>query len=513
VKHTKKLAINTTYQYIRILITMFVSLYSVRLLLEALGVTDYGIYNLIAGVIMMISFLNGAMSASSLKYFSHSIGKNDKEQLSMVFRTSQILHLIIAVIIFGLFEIIGLLIFNGALNIPQNRIFASQIVYQSMVISLVISISTVPFDTIIVAHENFLIDSIFGTIEPLSKLLIAIMLLKYNNDRLILYAILYSSSIIIIKIVKIIYCLRVYSVIRTKIKSLKVNLLKEMAFFAGWNTFGALCGVARSRGIDLIINIFYGVTVNAAYAISFQIDAKLKDFSISLMKVFRPQIIKYESLGERNEMLYLSMMASKFSSFLMIIFTIPLYYEMNFVLKIWLNDVPEFTLIFSRLIILLSFIKMLTVGLQVAIQAYGDIKHYQMIVGTTILFTLPFSWIVLFMGYPVYTSLIVAIVIELIASIERIIIINKKTKMSISEYLKKVYLKVMVVSLPSILILFFIDSFMSEGFLRLTVTITSTFIISITMIFYFGISMNDRFRLTKYVKNALQERKEKRIKL
>lgn len=265
-QNAKRVAKNTGILYVRMLISMIVSLYTTRLVLSALGVVDYGIFNLVGGVIAMLLFLNASMTVSSQRYFSVQMGANDPNRLRHIFKSSTYLHLMIGLLVIIILEILGFFIFDGFLNIPDDRITTAKWVYQFMILSAFFTMNAVPFDAVINSHENMLFDAVVGIFESFLKLAIAICLIYYDHDRLLLYAVLIASLTVLIRIVKSIYCIRKYPECKINFEEkLDKPLFKEMLNFASWNLIGSLAGIGRNQGLALILNLFFGAVVNAAY--------------------------------------------------------------------------------------------------------------------------------------------------------------------------------------------------------------------------------------------------------
>lgn len=489
----KRVILNTGFLYGKMVISIFIALYSTRIVLNALGVEDFGIFNLVAGVIAMLSFLNAAMTVSTQRYMSFYLGAGEAHKLDAVFRTSVFLHLVIGVLIVVSLEIAGIFLFNGFLNIPSERITTAKIVYHFMVVSTFFTINAVPYDAAINAHENMLVDALTGVFESIMKLGIAVSLIFYLNDRLILYALLMAGLTILIRIIKSVYCLKQYNECKVKIKGgFDFPLLKEMFSFAGWNLFGALCGLGRGQGLAIILNLFFGTVVNAAFGIANQVSGQLNAFSVNMLKALNPQIIKSEGANDRNRMLRLSMMASKYSSFLLAFFAIPLIFEMPYVLKLWLKTVPDYTVIFCQLILVGTMTSQLTVGLQTAIQSTGKIKMYQSVVGSLLLLNLPISYFLLKFGFPAYSALISFIGIEVLAVAFRIIFLHRIAGLSVLDYLQKVILKIgSSISLP-ILICFIPFRFMEEGFLRLVILSLCFGAVYLVCIYLLGMNQDEK---------------------
>jgi O-antigen/teichoic acid export membrane protein len=478
-----RVVINTGFLYGKMLITMIISLYSTRLILNALGVEDFGIFNLIGGVIALLSFINAAMSVATQRYLSFYLGAGEVEKLKSVFSSSVILHLVIAFIILLLLELSGILLFKGGLNIPAERIGTAKIVFHFMVVSTFFTINAVPFDASINAHEHFLFDALTGIFESIAKLGIAFILIYTRVDKLILYGLLIAGLTIIIRIIKSIYCFHKFNECRIRIKSfINYDLFKEMLSFAGWNLFGSLCVVLRNQGLAIVLNIFFGVIVNAAYGIANQVNGQLSAFSQNMLKALNPQIVKSEGGGDRNRMLRLSMLACKLSFFLLAVFAVPLIIEMPFVLKIWLKTVPDNTVVFCQLILILSLLQQLTVGLMVAISSVGKIKAYQIVVGILYTLNIPLAIVLVKFGLPAYSVLIGSIILECIAGVSRIWFAWKIASLPVILFLKKTIwssiISILLATFFALIPRFILD----EGILRVSLAVLSS---TITL-FLFG---------------------------
>ncbi len=487
-----KVIINTGILYGRMLLTMGVSLYSTRLVLNALGSTDYGIFSLVAGVIAMLAFLNSAMATSTQRYLSFHQAKDDSTLLRKVFTNSLMLHVLIGLIIVIFIEVAGLFLFNGFLNIPSNRIESAKFIYHFMAGSIFFSISVVPFIASLNAHENMIWIAFVSIIEALLKLGVALLLLNSQNDKLLMYGLLTALISLLILISHMIYCLKNYREC-TLYKFWKFDkiLIKEMTSFAGWNLFGSLCTLSRVEGFTILLNLFFGTVVNAAYGIANQVAGQLGFFSITMLQALNPQIMKSEGADNRERMLRLSLIASKFSFFLLAVIAIPIIFEMNLILKFWLKNVPEFTIVFCRLILIGTLINQLTIGLQSALQATGKIKFYQIVVGSLILLNLPIAYFLLKLGYPAYSALISYIVIEFFACSFRIYFLKKVGGLSISDYFDKVIFREVIPVLSSVFICYLITSNFSCSY-RFLITAAFSSTIFISSIYFVGLCEDEK---------------------
>jgi O-antigen/teichoic acid export membrane protein len=497
---SKRVIMNTGILYAKMLVTMGISLYSARLVLNALGASDYGIFNLIAGVIAMLSFLNAAMTTSTQRYLSFHQGTCNFEMQKKIFTNSWILHIAIGIIVVILLLAFVPFLFGGFLNIPLDRISTAKTVYYFMSVSVFFTIISVPFTASLNAHENMLWIAIVNIIESIFKLGIALSLLWFiQPERLAVYGVLMAVLSLTIFLIYAAYCLKRYNECSVKNYQIDKPLIKELGGFAGWNLFGAACSVGQTQGLAIILNSFFGTIINAAYGIAVQVSGQLQFFSQTMLRALNPQIMKSEGMNDRQRMLRLSMMASKFGFFLSAFIAIPCIFEMPAILKIWLKEVPEYTVIFCSLILISTLTNQLTIGLQSAIQATGKIKIYQSVVGSILLLNLPVAYILLKTGFPPYSVLGSAITIELMACCFRLLFLKIQTQMSITKYLERVILKAMI-PLTSIIVAccLITNNFSFEYRFVVTCVISATiFVISI---YFTGMCRDEKMLLKNMLK-------------
>lgn len=502
-----KVLLNTVILYAKIVINMLISLISVPLILRALGENDYGVYNLVAGVVSMLAFLNSSMSISTQRFLSVAIGENDVGRLNDIYNTSIIMHLAIGLIVVIGFEICGFFLFNGFLNIEPNRIGAAKIIYQALVVSTFFTILSVPFNAILNAKENMLAFSVIGIIEALLKLLLAIYLGFCRFDRLIIYGLGMALFATIITLINRIYVKHKYKEFSfNPSKYLKKKTFYEMFGFAGWNTFGSVAMIGRNQGIAIILNLFYGSVVNAAYGIANQINSVLNYFSITLQKALNPQLMQSEGMKDRARLIRISLISSKFSVLVLLFFAIPLIIEMPYVLELWLKEVPAYTLRFSQLILILSIVFQYSVGLMSSIQAVGEIRNYFLIISFLILLNLPISYYLLKKGFPPYSCLIAFICIELMSFVVRLLLSAKLTGLQVKVFLSQVVAPSLVVFVSSLVPVLLIHYFMQESFWRLIFVCVAYAIVFISTSWKFAMDdlqrqyvMNNLIKVKKYL--------------
>ena len=492
-----RVVFNSMVLYVKMLITVGISLYSTRLVLNALGASDFGIFNLIAGVIAMLSFLNAAMTVSTQRYLSFHQGTGDFEMQKKVFTNSWILHISIGlIVVLALLAVVPLISF---LNIPQERMATAKFIYYFMSVSMFFTIISVPFTASINAHENMLWIAIVNIIESVLKLCIALSLLWFiQPERLMVYGILMTIISVITFLLYACYCLKKYHECNIRNYQIDKPLIKEMGGFTGWNLIGALSNAGRVQGLAIILNVFFGTVINAAYGIAHQISMQLNFLSQTLLRALNPQIMKSEGMNDRKRMLRLSMMASKFGFFLVAIIAIPAIFEMPAILQLWLKNVPENTVLFCSLILVSTLILQLTVGIQSAMQSVGKIKFYTLIVGGNMFLNLPIAAALLLIGLPAYSVLISFIFIEIINLFLRLYFAKKIAGLSIKEYCDRVFFKVFLPILTYIITCWLIVHFLNLNF-RFLITIFVSILVFITSIYFLGLCEDEKLLVTNMV--------------
>ncbi|MBD8490900.1 hypothetical protein IFO69_19260 [Echinicola sp. CAU 1574] len=483
---------NTGILYGRIIVTVGISLFTTRIVLDALGAVDYGIFNLIAGVIVMLAFLKNAMATSTQRYLSFYQGKKDEKMQSKVFWNSLLFHLILGIFIMGVLEVAGLFLFDGFLNIPSDRLDEAYLVYHFMGVNVFFLIISVPFNGSLVAHENMLFVAIVNIIEVLLKLAIALSLYSTSKDKLISYGILMAGISSISFVFYAIYCIRTYSECKLNHwRGVDKYLMRELGAYAGWNLFGSVCSLGRTQGLAVILNLFFGAIINSAYAIANQVGGQLMFLSTTMLKSINPQIMKSEGNGDRKRMLRLSMIASKFGFFLLSIIAVPFIFEMDNILHVWLKEVPDFSVAFCRMVLVAAIINQLTIGLQSAAQATGRIKAYQATVGGVLILNLPLAYILLKWGFEAYSVLVGYVFIELTAVCLRVYFLNKIAGLSVKEYLDRVINKELLPFVVLLITCMLSITMMAFEF-RFLVTIILSAISTSAAIFKWGLCDDER---------------------
>ena len=501
-----QIAKNTIFLYIRMFVIMLVTLYTSRVVLKALGVMDYGIYNVVAGAVALFGFMNNAMSMATQRFLNFYMVKGDENVLRNVFGMSLNIHVIIAVIVVFLTETVGLWILNTQLNIPPERMVAARWVYQFAIFTFAISIIQVPFNSAILAHEKMNIYAVISIGEAFLKLSIVFFLLKVNVDKLILYGALLFGVSLMIFFIYVFISVYFFKECRYKLYWDK-KLFREIASFSGWNIFGQIAQVLTTQGVNMIGNVFYGVVVNASIGITNQVSAAMAQFTGNFQTAFRPQIIKSYSNGDTLEMQKLAFQASKFSFFLLFAISVPIIYNIDAILDLWLDVVPEFSATFCKILIWYSYLEVIGMPLVISIMATGKNKLYQIVVSIAIAMNFIFSWILLRLGFPPETIFYIKVAISIFVLIIRMFFAKKQNGFSLSQFIRCVLVPCIIVALiVSILqtISYPIDNTWSN---RLAATLILEIILFMT-VFFIGLTKSEKHTILTMCKKIIKNNKK-----
>ena len=469
-QQAKRVAVNTGFLYVRLAITMFVSLYSTRLILGALGVKDFGLFNLVAGSIAMLTFLNNGMAVASQRFMSFARGEGNVDKQKNIFNVSVLLHLIVGVMVVLILEAVGYVLFHGVLKIDADRVDVAWLIYQFMIVSTFFTIISVPYDAVINARENMALIAVVGVIQALLKLAIAVYITYTAQDKLVVYGLSMALLSIFVLLLQRYYCRRKYEEVEINLKKYcNRPLFNEMISFAGWGFLGGSSSMLSNYGQGIVLDVFFGTVVNAAQGVSNQVSGQLNVFATSLQKALNPTIAQSEGAGNRAKMLRTSIMGSKVSFFLLMFLYVPVILEMPFILTMWLKNVPPFTIVFCKLLLFRRLIEQLYVTLSVSVAAVGDIKTFQISKSLLNFFPLVVSFILFEFGFPPYVLYIVFIVYSMMDAGITIYFAKIKCDLPVKHFLSNVVLRcflsfgivTLIAAVPLI--------FLQEGFLRFVV--------------------------------------------
>lgn len=489
--NNKRIAKNTLFLYFRMFFIMAVNLYTSRVVLKTLGVEDFGIYNVVGGIITMFAFINSAMASTTQRYLTFELGKGDLGGLNKVFCVSVSIHALIAIIIIVLGETIGLWFLFHKMVIPETRMEAAVWVYQLSILSSIVMIMSVPYNACIIAHEKMSAFAYISILEVVLKLAIVYILWFVVWDKLKLYAVLMFMTQMLIRYVYGRYCSKHFA--ETKFRFLKdKSLFKEMLSFAGWNLWGNCASVFYTQGLNILLNMFFGPVVNAARGIAVQLQAAIMQFSVSFQTALNPQITKSYANNNMEYMHKLIYGASKYSFFLLLLLSFPLILNMPFLLKIWLTSYPDYTVSFTRLMICCTIVDAVANPLMISASATGRVKKYQSVIGGILLCILPISYIVLRLGGNPISVFVVHLSICIIAFVVRLFVVRPMIQLSLRDYGCKVVLRSAFVCFLTILLPCLLKWQMKDDAICFFVTSILFVVIAVIMIYFVGLQNEER---------------------
>lgn len=487
----KRIAKNTLFLYMRMFVMMLTALFTSRIVLDVLGAADYGLNNVIGGVVVLFSFLNSALLSATQRFLNFYLGRKDYKQTNVVFCMSLNTYILLSVLVIVLGETIGLWFVDTQLNIPPERMYAARWVYQFTLIQFVISLLRVPYNASIIAYERMNFYAYISLIEVIARLLVVYLLYLTTFDKLIFYSFLYTIVPFMIALIYVIYCNRHFDTTRYKTIWNKVAF-KEMFSFSGWSLFGSLANLSAQQGLNILINIFYGVTVNAAAGIANQVSNNVYGFISNFQTAFQPQIVKTYAAKEVERFHKLIFQTSKFSYFMVIVLVLPILFTIDGILEIWLKQVPEYTAVFCRLILIFLSIEAITAPLWMSVQATGKIRNYQILMASLIFMNFPIAYIVLKMGLPVYTVWIVRIVVNLATMTARCIYMKKKMDFPLRPYIHNVIIPILSVTATALPVPIILHYLVSGFWMNLIVVGLSTLAVTILDVYFVGMNAHEK---------------------
>lgn len=497
--NNKRIAKNTLLLYVRMLFMMAVSLYTSRVILHTLGVEDFGIYNVVGGVVAMFSVISGSLSSAISRFITYELGKGDKEKLIRIFSSSVTIQIALGLIIGILAESVGIWFLNTQMTIPVSRMYAANWVFQLSILTFIINLISVPYNAAIIAHERMSAFAYISILEVISKLIIVYLLWISPIDKLIFYAILMTTVALIIRFVYGYYCKRhfeecIYHFVFDK------ELLKKMFGFAGWNFIGAASAVLRDQGGNIVINLFCGPTVNAARGVAYQVNNAISGFVSNFMMALNPQITKSYASGDRAYMMTLIYQGARLSFYILLLFSLPVIINVHYILSLWLNIVPEHTTSFVQLVLIFAMSESISNPLITAMLATGNIRNYQIVVGGLQMMNLPISYFLLRNGCIPEAVLIVAICISQCCLAARLYMLRGMIGLSVREYIGKVYVNVLVVTILSAIIPFVLSFCLKETFVNFFIICVIAILCTFTVMYFVGCNKKERqFILSKII--------------
>lgn len=489
--NNKRIAKNTLFLYFRTLLVMAISLYTSRVILAALGVEDYGVYNVIGGAVAMFSVISGALSSAISRFITFELGKNDFGNLQRVFSTSVNIQIFISLLIFIIAETIGLWFLYNKLNIPIERLNAAFWVLQFSLATFCVNLLSVPYNACIVAHERMKAFAYVSIVEALGKLGICYLIMVSPWDKLISYAFLILVLSLLIRLIYGIYCHKNFAESRYKPYFGK-DLLKDIGSFAGWSFFTNTAYIFNTQGVNMLINVFFGVTFNAARGIAVQVDGAIMQFVNNFVIAINPQITKNYAANNIAEMNKLVCRGARFSYLLMLLFALPFFFETDIILKLWLKTVPEQTSLFVKLGLVGSMIMGLGNTGYTACMATGTIRRYTLWITIVGCLVFPISYLVYKLGAPVSASYVVFIAVYFVLNFVRLWIMRDLLKFPVMMFIKDVFGRIVPLTLLTIILPILVTTYMDEGVIRFLVSCATCVISTIFWSFLIGMSRQER---------------------
>ena len=487
----ERIAKNTIALYFRMIFTMAVGLFTSRVILDALGIENYGIYNLVGGFIAMFNIFRAGLVAATQRFITYDLGKGNVKEVQRTFSNCMIIFLMVSAVIVVVAEIFGIWFIENKLTIPADRMYAAHWAFQFSLFTLILNVISFPYSALIIAHERMKAFAYISIVEVVAKLLVAYAIYVSPFDKLIVYAFLLCFVQFVIRMIYNAYCIRNFpeSKIEWIIDSKKI---KKIYSFTGWELFGSVSVLAYTQGLNILLGMFFSPVINAARGVAVHVQSAITGFVTNFQTALNPQITKNYAMGNVDYMFKLVFISSRTSYYLLFLFALPLMLEADILLNLWLVEVPDYTVIFFRLIIITTMIDAISNPIITTVEATGNIRLYQVVVGGLLLMILPVSYISLKLGGAPYSVFIVHILFASLAFGARLIMARRATGLPIYLFFNSVMLRVFVVTLLSAAIPFALHIFLKEGIVRLFIVVPLSVIISVFVIYTIGLQSQER---------------------
>ena len=496
--NNKRIAKNTLLLYLRTIFLMLITLYTSRVILDQLGVDDYGIYNVVGGVVAMFSVISSALSSSISRFITFELGKGDIKRLTTIFSTSVNIQLGLSAIILLIGETVGIWFINNKMNIPADRLVAANWVLQCSLLTFCINLISVPYNSSIIAHEKMSAFAYISIFEAILKLLICYILIISPIDKLIMYSLLMLAVALLIRLVYGFYCARNFEECRYHIVDDK-KILREMTGFASWSFFPNVAWIFNTQGVNILINLFFGVALNAARGIASQVESAVMMFVRNFTTALNPQITKYYASGEKEQMFLLMCRGTKFTYFLTLVMVLPLFLETEYVLQLWLKEVPAHTILFVQLSIMGSIINNIGNTCYTACQATGNIKRYSIIVTSVGFLVFPLTWLAFKLGLPVESTYIIYILVYICVSISCMLVTRWLLHFPLSMLLRRALLPMIWTTVLSAIAPVLLCTHMESSFIRFLTTCIVSVLSTCIAIYTTGLTRGEKDLVNKKI--------------
>lgn len=504
--NNKRIAKNTMYMYFRMGVTMLVSLYTSRIVLQNLGVTDYGIYNVVGSVIAAFSFLSEPLSTATQRFYNYELGKNNKSQVNVVFNMSVIIYVILSLVLTIIIEAAGIWFINNKMSLPIDRIDAALFAFHLTVAAFVFDLIKIPYDSLILAHERMSFYAGISILDVIMKLLNAFSLIFLSFDKLYLFSTNLLIIIIIGLFVTILYCNKKFSYISIK-KPKDIwdkKTFKDLFSFSGWSLFGAVANMTANQGLNILLNVFFGVVINAAMGIANQVNTAITQFASNFQTAFRPQIVKYYAANEIENLKLLITRTSKASYLLLFGLLCPIWFNINYILGLWLgaDNVPQYTGEFCILMTTYALLNSISAPMWMTVQATGTIKKYQLIISSAIFLNIIFAYIFLLLGFPPTIVLLIKCILDILYIAIRLYFMKVMIQFSVIDFVRDVIKPLFFVSFIPILSLYFEITIISTDIIRAIVTCVGFYMLYIPLVYTVAFTKSERVFIKEYIKKV-----------
>ena len=504
--NNKRIAKNTLFLYFRMFLVLAISLYTLPILLKNLGLSDYGLYNVVGGIVTMFSFIGASLASGSQRFIAYSIGKNDKVELKDVFDSTVSIYLCLGIVALIIIEVIGLWLLNSKMQIPSGRILAANWVFQFSALAFIINLIAIPYNSVVIAHEKMDFFAYLSIFEGGANLILALLLPYVFIDKLIFYAALVMIIYIIIAMSYLIYCFLYFDECKKFRLVWKHNLGYSLLSYSGWNIVGATAGILRSHGVNIVMNLFFGTLLNAAHSIALKIYGVLTQLVSNVYMASRPQITKSFASGKIDDMWDLVNRSSRLSFYLLIYLAVPVLLELDGILDFWLNQIPPFTIHITRLMIITLLIESLFNQIISVFQAENKIREYQISSSTILLLNIPLSYILLkFYSSNPFLPYIVSVVLSLIYGIAILITAKKQVNLDLKKYCTRVIGNILCVFTISMVIVSIVILFIPHSIFRIVFTVLFSTIVNTLIIWFIGFDAKEKQFVINFFQNRIKK--------
>ena len=501
---TRRIARNTLMLYVRMLVLMLVGLYTSRVVLDALGENDFGIYDVVGGVVAMFTIISGSLNSAISRFITFELGKTDGQRLNKVYSTAVLIQLVIAAVVVSVAEPVGLWFISNEMTIDPSRIPAARTVLHFSLASFVINMMSVPQMASITAHEKMSAYAYIGLLDGFLRLGAAVLISRSSSDRLVLYAALMTMTVLLVRMAYGLYCRRYFPECRFRMVR-DLSLVREMFSFAGWNFIGVSAGVLRDQGGKILINIFTGPAVNAARGVALQLSGAVQGFVTNFMTAVNPQITKSYAAGDREYMYFLISKSSRMSYYLLFVLALPVLFNTGYLLDLWLKDVPSHSELFVQLFLVFTLSESLSNPLITAQLATGNIRNYQLVVGGLQLLNIPLSYVFLKLGAVPEVTVMVAVTISQICLFARLFMLRGMIGLPAGDFLKKVYLNVIAVSAAALVVPLAADTALPDTFSGFAASVMICVCSAGLSVMFIGLRASERRELASMLKDWLRK--------